>query len=221
VPGNDPDLVGCPGGSSRRGLTLVELLVVIAIITLLMALLLPAVQAVRESARLVNCRNNVKQLAQGCITHLELQGFFPSNGWGWGWTGDAHGGFGASQPGGWAYSLLPFIEQKQLHQLGAGLDDSARRAAGTERMQTPVRTFSCTSRRKPLRLSNVNSPMNANRPTTAAKTDYAINGGDYRGPPHHNWISHPWQDDQDRTTGVAALRSEFGPDDFQIGRAHV
>lgn len=164
MPGNDPDLLGYPGGSGRRGLTLVELLVVIAIITMLMALLLPAVQAARESARLVTCRNNVKQLAQGCITHLELQGFFPSNGWGWGWTGDANGGFGQSQPGGWAYSILPFVEQKQLHQLGAGLDDSTRRISGMERMQIPVRLFYCANRRKPLPLGNRRNTETAGSP---------------------------------------------------------
>jgi len=146
-----------------------------------------------------------------------LQGFFPSNGWGWGWTGDADGGFGKTQPGGWAYSVLPFIEQKALHQLGAGLDESARRAAGMERMRTPVRTFYCATRRKPLVYPNANSPMNADRPPTAAKTDYAINGGDHPGSLHYDWNSQPWQDDQDRATGVTGLRSEFRPDTFPDG----
>ena len=200
-----------------RGFTLVELLVVIGIIMLLMALLLPAVQSAREAARLVTCRNNAKQLAQGCMSHLELQGFTPSNGWGWGWTGDANGGFGATQPGGWAYSLLPFIEQKNLHQLGAGLDDSSRRAAGMQRMQTPVRTFYCASRRKPTTYANVNGPANANRPPTAAKTDYAINGGSNRGALNYDWNPFPWLEDQNQTNGISALRSEFRPDGFADG----
>lgn len=103
--------------SARRGraFTLVELLVVIDIIMLLIALLLPAVQSAREAARVVTCRNNAKQLAQGCITHLELQGYFPSGGWGCLWSGEPDRSFGRTQPGGWAYSVLPFIEQKNLH----------------------------------------------------------------------------------------------------------
>jgi type II secretory pathway pseudopilin PulG len=163
-----------------RAFTLVELLVVIGIIMLLMALLLPAVQSAREAARLVTCRNNAKQLAQGSITHLELQGYFPSGGWGWLWSGEPDRGFGKTQPGGWAYAVLPFIEQKNLHQLGAGLDNTARVPFSQQRISTAVRTFYCPSRRKakayPSSANHV--PRNCPRPTTYAKTDYAINIGD-------------------------------------------
>ena len=169
-------------GSRGRpaGLTLVELLVVIAIIALLMALLLPAVQTAREAARLVTCRNNAKQLAQGCVTHLELQGYFPSGGWGYLWSGEPDRGFGKTQPGGWAYAVLPFIEPKGLHQLGAGLPDSARAPFTQQRMSTPVKTFYCPSRRKAKAYpsSSAHGPRNCARPATYAKTDYAINIGD-------------------------------------------
>jgi type II secretory pathway pseudopilin PulG len=215
----DPFDQGRPFGrwAPRIAFTLVELLVVIGIIMMLMALLLPAVESARESARLVTCRNNAKQLAQGCLTHLELQGYFPSGGWGYLWTGDADGGFGATQPGGWAYSVLPFIEQKNLHQLGAGLDESGRRAAAMQRMQTPVRIFYCASRRKPKNYASANSHLNADRPSTAAKTDYAINGGGFRGTLWDNWIPRDWQDDQDKTTGITGVKSEFRPDSFPDG----
>jgi len=145
-----------------------------------MALLLPAVQSVRESGRIVTCRNNAKQLATGCITHLELQGFFPSGGWGWLWSGEPDRGFGKMQPGGWAYAVLPFIDQKNLHQLGAGLDDAARAPLTQQRISTPVKTFYCPSRRKAKAYpsSSAHVPRNCPRPATYAKTDYAINIGD-------------------------------------------
>jgi prepilin-type N-terminal cleavage/methylation domain-containing protein len=172
----------CP----RRGFTLVELLIVIAIIAMLVGLLLPAVQSARESARRTQCGNNIKQLALGAQQHVQSQGFFPSGGWGYAWTGDADRGFGAKQPGGWAYSTLPFIEQTAVHQLGAGATAAAKMTANSTRCSTPVPLFYCASRRQAVAYpwgSSSQSPTNANRPSTYAKTDFAFNGGGFTGSP--------------------------------------
>ncbi|MFO0905047.1 MAG: DUF1559 domain-containing protein [Pirellulales bacterium] len=105
---------------SRRAFTLVELLVVIAIIGILVALLLPAVQAAREAARRTQCTNNLKQLGLGLHNHHDTRGYFPPG------TsqdqqpfGPAASNWGAS----WMIYILPFIEQNSLYeqlQIGGG-----------------------------------------------------------------------------------------------------
>jgi prepilin-type N-terminal cleavage/methylation domain-containing protein len=98
----------------RRAFTLVELLVAIAIIATLLGLLLPAVQKVREAAARLQCANNCKQLALACHSYHDANGHLPSGGWGWLWLGDPSRGAGPRQPGGWAYQVLPFVEQDNL-----------------------------------------------------------------------------------------------------------
>ena len=105
----------------HRAFTLVELLVVITIIGILVALLLPAVQAAREAAQMAQCKNNLMQLALGCLNHENVTKRFPTNGWGFDWIGDPDLGNDWRQPGGWLYNVLPFIEQQPLHDLGIGL----------------------------------------------------------------------------------------------------
>ena len=129
----------------RNGFTLVELLVVIAIIGVLVALLLPAVQAARESARRMQCANHLKQIGLGAHNHHDTMGYFPTAGQ----TGYYQSGtsprtmsgstplVGSGQQWGFLYQLLPFIEQKNTWEQPN--DDIVR--------QTPIKVYFCPSRR--------------------------------------------------------------------------
>ena len=160
---------------------------VITIIGILIALLLPAVQAAREAARQSQCRNNLKQLALGCLTHENATGRFPTGGWGNGWTGDADLGTGQQQPGGWIYNVLPYIEQQALHDLGAGLAGPADQAgspkcnANLQRLGLPLPVLYCPTRRAATALpwpQTFEPVVNAGLPSLVAREDYAVNGGD-------------------------------------------
>jgi prepilin-type N-terminal cleavage/methylation domain-containing protein/prepilin-type processing-associated H-X9-DG protein len=126
------------GRLSRRAFTLVELLVVIAIIGVLVALLLPAVQAAREAARRMSCGNNLKQIGLSCLNYADAhQGVLPTSIYKEGedfdingnWIGPsggsvndpALGGPGISGKG-WIVEILPYIEQQAMYQgIKAGL----------------------------------------------------------------------------------------------------
>lgn len=166
---------------SRRAFTLVELLVVIAIIGVLVALLLPAVQAARESARRMQCSNHLKQIALAAHNHHDTHGYFPSGGWGWLWTGIPERGFGERQPGGWAYSLLPYMEQGNLHGAALGKTGTDRQTAMKSMMSTPLSAFYCPSRRAPQPSKDGYTYYDLAgqiAPGISARSDYAANCGD-------------------------------------------
>jgi prepilin-type N-terminal cleavage/methylation domain-containing protein/prepilin-type processing-associated H-X9-DG protein len=159
----------------RSGFTLIELLVVIAIIAVLISLLLPAVQKVREAASRTKCTNNLKQLGLGMHNHHDVQGGFPSAGWGWFWVGDPNRS-GRNQPGGWVYSILPYVEQNALYNLGAGttMNSAAYSAAQQVRCSSPVPIFVCPSRRMPQTYPGTGTYFNMqSNPPGFARTDYA------------------------------------------------
>jgi prepilin-type N-terminal cleavage/methylation domain-containing protein/prepilin-type processing-associated H-X9-DG protein len=96
-----------------RGFTLVELLVVITIIGILIALLLPAVQAAREAARQMQCSNNLRQIGLALHNYHAMLGSFPP---GYISTVGPHGAKDDQGPGwGWAAMMLPYLEQQNLH----------------------------------------------------------------------------------------------------------
>lgn len=191
-----PSSARCGMVCRRRGMTLVELLVVVAILGLLLALLLPAVQAAREAARRTQCSANLRQLALACLAHEQVRGFLPTGGWGGEWAGDPDRGFGARQPGGWAFNVLPHIEETTLRDLGSGMTDATAKAdRAVQRLTTPLSLFTCPSRRpaavwtlaaskKPLRVIAV-PQMLTRRPAGVVRGDYAANMGSGSLPANH------------------------------------
>ena len=169
----------------RPGFTLVELLVVIAIIGILVALLLPAVQAAREAARRMQCKNHLKQIGLACHSFAEANGYLP------GYAGDwqpAVVRFGDAPPEGqeendlegtnWMRQAMPYMDEAPLADILLQresdpnfLDNPMLRDA----LQVPVPTLNCPSRRAavayPLKYADsYDSEL-------GARTDYAMNGG--------------------------------------------
>lgn len=154
--------------SRRRGFTLVELLVVIAIIGILIALLLPAVQAAREAARRTQCNNNLKQIGLASQSFHDTNKFLPSSRIWDHWAT-------------WAVQILPFMEQQALYEQWDMTQQYYTQAAGVVETQIPA--YYCPSRRMPPQTSKSGDKPDNSKPNgnhlPGALSDYAACSGDF------------------------------------------
>lgn len=123
----------------RLGFTLIELLVVIAIIAIVIGMLLPAVQRVRDSASRSKCQNNMKQLGIALHNFHDSHKVFPASGWTQAGAGNPAGKFV-----GWRPLTLPYIEQENLKKL-YDFDSNWWEGTNPVAASVPVRTYQCPS----------------------------------------------------------------------------
>ena len=171
--------------SPQYGFTLVELLVVVTIIGILIALLLPAVQAAREAARMAQCQNHVMQLALGCLQHESTTKRLPTNGWGTYLDGRRRSGVRAAPARRLALQCPALYRAAGDARHGGGMPTAQKNAANFQRYCIPLSVFYCPTRR-------LRSPTRGCLPASSIRWStvlpssrwrwaerLAINGGDF------------------------------------------
>lgn len=213
--------------SSHRGITLLECVIAFTAVALLIQLLLPLIEAGRESSRQVTCRDNLRQIGVACERHVENTGRFPAGGWGSLWAGEPDRGNDSRQPGGWIFNLLPFMDYGVLHSRALGQFGEQRLMSIKSVCQTPLKEFVCPSRRALANYTCDDEPIlrNADWHRVGAKSDYAANAGEqhslekFAGPAslaEGDKKAYAWPDTSEMS-GVVYLRSEVRREDVLDG----
>jgi prepilin-type processing-associated H-X9-DG protein len=177
---------------NRMAFSLIEVLVSMTIVASIATMLLPATQNARESARQAWCRHNLVRLAESMNRHEFIMGHYPAAGWSPEWLGVSARSSDASQPGGWAFNLMNYIDARRVRDIGSytgslttssgngsgkgntgdaggGNDkhlDAAIHAAYVQLTNNSLGVFNCPSRRtsKPVR---VDTAMTFHTPASA------------------------------------------------------
>jgi prepilin-type N-terminal cleavage/methylation domain-containing protein len=213
---------------SRLAVSLPEVLVTLAILAALASIVLPAISIARSRARDLQCQSNLHQVCNGVLQHSAIHRAFPTNGWGAIWFGMSDRGFGASQPGGWIYNTLPFLEENTLRSRAPNAIQATNPSEFEAINLVPIPWLLCPDKSGgvlisvvPQYLCPVGSSINH-----CTRTDFAINGGSVSlervdGPlslqtsNRFIWPSLEW------FNGISYIRSRVRAEDIQDGQSHV